>query len=143
MSVNGNTAAARSPAVLVVENEEDVRLMLCRMFEGLGAEAVCVSGCADAMQALKSRPFDAAVVDLGMSPIDGRTCGGYIHTLYPSLLLIAYTAYEEAAEGAARLSEYGFSHYFCKGRDEAKLRARVAALARVTPPVPRGAEREK
>lgn len=110
--------AEDSSAVLCVENEEDVRDILCRRFRSVGVDAECVNSCADALTALKRRRFAAVVLDLGMSPIDGKTCGGYIHTLYPAIPLVAFTGYPEVADEARLLKENGFVKRYVKGRDD-------------------------
>lgn len=118
------SASASGKAVLVVENDADVRDMLRERFRRMGLEPVCVSSCGEALEALKGARFALAVVDLGMSPIDGRTCGGYVNVLYPTLPLLAYTAYAEAADAPLE----GFSACYVKGRDERLLLERVAQL---------------
>jgi CheY-like chemotaxis protein len=115
---------------LVVENEADVRDVLCLRFRGEGVGAECVSCCADALNLLKHREFAAVVLDLGMSPIDGQTCGSYIHTLYPLLPLVAFTGYPEAADEARLLKENGFVGRYVKGRDDDRMVEDVCRITR-------------
>jgi DNA-binding NtrC family response regulator len=118
MSANGTESGSRSGLVLLIENEDDIRKGLGWRFVSEGLEAVCVATCAEALRELKKQQFAVAVLDLGMSPIDGKTCGGYIHTLYPRLPLVAYTGYPEVAEEAAIMREHGFVRRFIKPDDE-------------------------
>ena len=124
-----STRGAASSRVLLLENERDIREMLGRRIEGLGLVAVCVPCCNDALSALKEHRFAAAVLDLGMSPIDGKTCGGYIHTLYPDLPLLAYTGYPEAAGEERVMAENGFRWRFVKGRDDERMVEELVRLA--------------
>lgn len=130
MSGSGAASTGGGSGVLVVENEDDIRTWLCRAFADSGADAVGVGCCSAALDALKGRRFAAAVLDLGMSPIDGKTCGGYIHTLYPDLALVAFTGYPEAADEARIMREHGFLRRYVKGRDEGVLIEEVLRLVR-------------
>jgi CheY-like chemotaxis protein len=114
--------------VLFCENEADIREMVCRMFEAVGVEAVCAADCHAAMREMEWGNFRVAVLDLGMSPVDGLTCGGYLKALHPSLTLVAYTAYSEAVQPADVLRRAGFSRCYRKGVDDVRFVREVAEL---------------
>src|SRR5262249_9223031 len=58
-------------AVLVVDDEPDVRELLCAVLEQQGAETVAAGSAADAMAAIAERRFDVLVSDIGMPEQDG------------------------------------------------------------------------
>jgi ActR/RegA family two-component response regulator len=88
------------PRVLVVEDDEAVRMML---FEGLqrdGFEVVAASNVCDALRSITTEHFDALVSDLHM-PLagDGFTVVSAMHHTHPNavtMVLSGYPALEEA-----------------------------------------------
>ena len=58
-------------SVLIVEDDADVRELLCRRFSRLGYRAVAVASGEAGLAALEQRPPCLAVVDIGLPGIDG------------------------------------------------------------------------
>lgn len=60
-----------SGAVLIVEDDADVRELLTRRFSRLGYRAIAVASGEAGLAALEQRPPCLAVVDIGLPGIDG------------------------------------------------------------------------
>jgi CheY-like chemotaxis protein len=57
--------------VLVVDDEEDVRMVLRGFFEGRGCDVVTAEDGVDGLEAIDQQPFDAIVTDVQMPRRDG------------------------------------------------------------------------
>jgi signal transduction histidine kinase len=112
----GPAPAAAARRILVVEDDEDSRQMLCRLLELSGHQVhQAADGVHGLEQALALRP-DVALVDVGLPGLDGYQVATRIRTAgLTDVFLIAVTGY---------------------GQDEDRLRAEAAGFdAHVTKPV--------
>lgn len=116
--------------VLVVEDEADLRSMICRFLERAGAEVQAHAGAADALRGFDAFGPDVIVSDIGMPGQDGysmlrelRSRVGAEQT--PAIALTAY-ARETDREKAIRS---GFQAHLAKPVDAAQLLAAVARHA--------------
>lgn len=83
------------PRILVIDDEENFLSLVSKV---LGKEGYEVKTAADATQALKrleEEPFDLALLDIRMRPIDGLTLLGQIKSRRPHVKVIMITAYPE------------------------------------------------
>jgi CheY-like chemotaxis protein len=118
----------RKMSLLIVDNEPEMLELLCTYFRHAGIGAVCVSSCSEGLEALKRDPhLKAAILDLGMSPIDGVTCGGHMKTLYPQIHLYAFTAYSEEVHSDSTLRDAGFEKCYRKSVDDLRMVEEVTA----------------
>jgi len=79
-----------SPVVLVVEDEELLRLHATDLLEDAGFKAIEAKDAADALQVMKSRP-DVRVLftDVQMpGPLDGMDLARKVHEQWPNVLLL-------------------------------------------------------
>ena len=118
-----------APVVLLVEDNADAREALRALLEldGYGVEAA-----ADGIRALeivRARNPDIAVIDIGLPGVDGYEVARRIRGLgAPQPALIALTGYSQP-EDRRRAKEAGFDAHMVKPVDPAEL-ARVLATIR-------------
>lgn len=122
----GNDADCRR--LLFADNDDDMREMVAHLFKARGVAVLGVSGCESGLRALKRGGICLVLLDLGMSPIDGLTCGQTIKVLYPNLPVYAYTAYQKAVYPPKRLLEHGFDGIYQKGMEDLKMIDEISEL---------------
>ncbi len=93
------SSAAREPAVppaiLVVEDETAIRLMICRMIRGLGFECVEAVNGRDALRIIRQRerPFTLVLTDLIMPVMSGAELVERLAQERPELSILGMSAY--------------------------------------------------
>ena len=118
--------------LLVVDDDEDTRLLLNDILADRGAVVTCVSSAREALTALQRGRLDVMISDIGMPEVDGfalmqqvrrlpRDEGG--HT--PAIALTAYSRSEDAVRALAA----GYQLHAVKPVNAAVLLASIAALA--------------
>jgi len=124
--------------LLVVDDDEDTRLLLNEIFSTRGALVTCVPGAREALDEVRRGRSDVVISDIGMPDIDGFALMQEIRRLprdqggrTPAIALTAYSR----AEDATRAIAAGFQLHATKPVNPAILLSSVAALAgkRATP----------
>ena len=88
-------AGERTKTVLVVDDEEMVREVLCNMIEDLGYRALPAAGGAEALAAADDgHAFDAAIVDLTMPLVNGRAVLDGLRARRPRVPVILTSGYD-------------------------------------------------
>jgi CheY-like chemotaxis protein len=113
--------------VLVVENDEDNRAVLCAMLETAGASVEARPSAESALAALAGGHFDCVVSDLAMPGQSGFWLVGMIRRRYPALPTIAVSGHPFPREGILRA---GFGDHLLKPVDPDRLCRAVTTLAR-------------
>ncbi len=110
--------ATQGRRVLVVEDNEDGRLALQMMLELQGHQVDAVSGGVAAVEAVRHRPPDVAIIDVGLPDIDGWEVARRIRQLapVPRPLLIAVTGFGQH-EDKERSRQAGFDLHLTKPVD--------------------------
>ena len=88
-------SGAKSARVLVVEDEEKVRLLLNDAFRAEGHEVVEATTGAEALKHLDNREFDLMVCDLGLPELSGLHVARWVKEFRPKLPVIIATGYAE------------------------------------------------
>ena len=125
----GGAAEPTPPVVLLVEDNADAREALRALLEldGYGVEAAADG--VGALEIVRSRNPDIAVIDIGLPGVDGYEVARRIRSLgVRQPTLIALTGYSQP-EDRLRATEAGFDAHLVKPVDPAEL-ARVLATAR-------------
>jgi DNA-binding NtrC family response regulator len=93
--------------ILVVDDEENVRLLFSRVLQKEGYEVECASSGTEAIEKLANNCFDLVVTDLKMNGVDGLDVvrkGKTVNQTMPFILISGYgtsqTAGTAAREGA-------------------------------------------
>ena len=96
--------------ILVVDDEEIVRLCLVRALSGEHCKVEVVRNGNDALQMMGQDPFDVVLLDLRMPGIDGMTVLKTIKQKWPESEVIIITGYPavESAKEAVTLGAYDY-----------------------------------
>lgn len=118
--------------VLVVEDEEDGRMLVTAVLEKCGAKVTAVDSTREALKALQEERFDILISDIGMPGEDGYSLIRKVRALSPDkggqIRAAALTAYARV-EDRMRGLRAGFQIHLPKPVEPAELIAVVANLA--------------
>ena len=89
------TGETKSARVLVVEDEEKVRVLLNDAFRAQGHDVVEATTGAEAIKHLDNREFDLMVCDLGLPELSGLHVARWVKEFRPELPVIIATGYAE------------------------------------------------
>ncbi len=107
--------------ILVVDDEQVHRYMLCSMFKEWGWRCVEADDGLTAIQAVEKQSYDAVLMDVRMARMDGREAFSRIHAMYPSLPVVIMTAYS-SVDDAVEAIKQGAHDYLTKPLDFDRLR---------------------
>jgi two-component system response regulator QseB len=122
------TAVGR-PAVLVVEDDTEVRDMLIRILEDSGYTVDAVADGHSGLHHALTRAYDAMVIDRGLPAIDGLDLVGRLRRRGVATPMMLLTAYGSVADRVAGL-DAGAEDYLVKPFEIDEFLARVRALLR-------------
>lgn len=111
----------RQLTVLVVDDEQVHRFMLCSMFREWGWKCVEADDGVTAVEAVEKHQYDAVLMDVRMARMDGREAFGRIHALQPELPVIIMTAYSSVNDAVEAIQQ-GAHDYLTKPLDFDRLR---------------------
>ncbi len=107
--------------ILVVDDEQVHRYMLCSMFEEWGWKCVEADDGKTAVDAVTKFSYDAVLMDVRMARMDGMEAFVKIHEIYPELPVIIMTAYS-SVDAAVDAIKHGAYDYLTKPLDFDRLR---------------------
>lgn len=84
---------ADATSVLIVDDEPDNCMSLCDILQDFGYEVETATDGETAVELIRSRPFDVALLDLRMPGMDGLELYRKIRELRPETVAIVLTAY--------------------------------------------------
>ncbi len=102
-----------SARVLVVDDEQPVRVTLKEVLSREGYEVLTASSGQEALQVMRDTAIDLVMVDLKMEGMDGLTLMGEIKQRWPMTVLIILTGYA-TLESALKALRYGAHDYLLK-----------------------------
>lgn len=122
--------------VLVVDDDDSVRLVTRRRLELEGYRVLVANGGAEALALLRdpAQPVDVVVTDFAMPGMDGPTLAPRLRQLRPTLPIIGMSGNDQRGR-AAELTALGFAEVLSKPYAASDL---LAALRRHLPSRPRG-----
>jgi len=122
--------ATPNVTVLLVEDNEDVRLATAAMLESLGYVVTTARDGPDGLAAIESTKPAVAIVDIGLPGLDGYEVARHARRLLGSScpFLIALSGYS-GAEVAARAKASGFDCSFVKPVNVSLLRSTIESFA--------------
>lgn len=99
--------------ILVVDDEESYRILASSILISKGYEVLSADSGPSALEILKRRKIDLAILDLMMPKIDGRELMKRIHLKSPDLPIIFFTAYGSISSAVEAIKE-GAMDYLTK-----------------------------
>ena len=120
----------RLPAILIVDDDEDIALVLRDLLEHAGYRVQIAGTGADALAKAKADSFAAVLLDLMLPDMDGLSILALLKQIDPALPVIMLTAFVEVAKKHASLTEGAFG-YLTKPYDTEELKAIVARAVTV------------
>ena len=121
-------AAQAGRSVLVVDDNRDAADSLGELLGAMGLDVQVAYAGEEALRAAAGRPFDVAVLDIGMPGMDGCDLARRLRALPGPghLLLIALTGWGQDSD-RARFASAGFDHHLLKPVDPGALMALLHA----------------
>ena len=97
-------------SILIVDDEDDTRMLLCDALRGRGFDAEAVDSAQACLDRLRSRAFDVVVTDVQMPGMSGVDLCALLHERHPDLLPIVLTGMGalDTAVAAIRAGAYDF-----------------------------------
>ena len=111
----------RQPTILVVDDEQVHRYMLCSMLKEWGWRCVEADDGDTAVTAVENNPYDAVLMDVRMARMSGREAFEIINKLHPALPVVIMTAYSSIDDAVAIIKQ-GAHDYLTKPLDFDRLR---------------------
>jgi signal transduction histidine kinase/ActR/RegA family two-component response regulator len=113
------------PKVLVVDDEEIVRINIERILESVNYEAKTAQSGQEAIQMVRREEFDLVLTDLIMEDVDGLRILEEVKRISPETIVIIVTGYGSLSS-AVRAMQKGAFDYIIKpcGREELVLRVK-------------------
>ncbi len=111
----------RQVTILVVDDEQVHRYMLCSMFKEWGWKCVEADDGRTAVDAVEKFVYDAVLMDVRMAKMDGMEAFNRIHAAHPALPVIIMTAYS-SVDAAVEAIKHGAHDYLTKPLDFDRLR---------------------
>ncbi len=112
---------AKQVTILVVDDEQVHRYMLCSMFKEWGWKCVEADDGKTAVDAVEKFRYDAVLMDVRMARMDGMEAFSRIHAMHPALPVIIMTAYS-SVDAAVEAIKHGAHDYLTKPLDFDRLR---------------------
>ncbi len=113
-------AAKTKAKVLIVDDERVHRFMLHSMFTEWGWEAEEADDGSTAVAAVEEGPFDAILMDVRMTTMDGMEALKRIHALNPAIPVVIMTAFSSVDSAVAAIKQ-GAHDYLTKPLDFDRL----------------------
>ncbi len=107
--------------VLVVDDDQVHRYMLCSMLKEWGWQCVEADDGTTAVAAVEKKRYDAVLMDVRMARMDGREAFTRIQAGHPNLPVIIMTAYS-SVDDAVEVIQQGAHDYLTKPLDFDRLR---------------------
>ena len=114
-----------SKRILVVEDEENMRLLLEEEFTDEGFEVISTASGKDAIEILKENDIDLVTIDVEMPDMNGLELAGLLRKEYPELKIILITAYSHYKQD---LSSWAADAYIVKSSNLNELKKTVKEL---------------
>ena len=112
-SPEGSSSSAAPLAVLVIDDEKNIRATLSLCLEDMGCRATAVPSAESALAALQRQAFDLAFLDLRLGDVDGLDVLPRLLAERPALTVVVMTAYA-TLDTAVEAMKRGASDYLAK-----------------------------
>ncbi len=113
--------------ILVVDDEEGIRQVLCELIQNEGYQAVGVSSAREALACLQQTQVDLVITDLMMPEINGWQLLSAVKKAHSGVLVVVLTGYVPE-QGEAVLTDRQADGYLTKPVDQSRLKALLDVL---------------
>jgi two-component system response regulator PilR (NtrC family) len=120
-------------AVLIVDDEADIRELLVLTLSRMGVDADATSSIAEAQESLKARPYDLCLTDMRLPDGDGLSVLKHIAENYGNTPVAVITAYGSTENAVAALKAGAFD-YLAKPIKLEQLRPLVMSALKLPRP---------
>ncbi|MEE8578209.1 MAG: response regulator [candidate division Zixibacteria bacterium] len=114
-----------NPSILVIDDDENHRLLYSRALSQAGYDVETASCADDALSWFRDRSFSLAVVDIEMPGLDGLELLGRLRKLSPSTALVINSAYSTYK---ADFKSWVADGYVVKSSDLGPLKEKIREL---------------
>jgi len=121
-----------SPAILIVDDEKNIRLTLASALEALKVPVDTASTGEEALQKLTEKSFNLMLLDLKLPGMDGLEVLRRVTDKYPDLMVIMITAYG-SIEVAVEAMRIGAVDFLQKPFDHSEMRDMVRSVLQSPP----------
>jgi DNA-binding response OmpR family regulator len=128
---------AQTARLLLVEDDRVIGRVLDAALRRDGYDVRWHPTGSDAVRDAAARPFELALVDLGLPDVDGLAVCHRLRELQPACVVVVVTARDEEVDVIVGL-DAGADDYLTKPVRLGELRARIRAHLRRTTPAPKG-----
>ncbi|MEM9352427.1 MAG: chemotaxis protein CheB [Planctomycetota bacterium] len=119
---DGAAPKPRAGRVVLIEDQEDNRVMLGQLLELEGVEVYSAENGPAGLELIQKHRPDAAIIDIGLPKMDGYEVARRAREIGPAeTVLIALTGYGQARD-LERACEAGFDHHLVKPLQPERLR---------------------
>jgi len=117
--------APKGANILVVENEVDTRTTLCAMLEDAGYKVTGLAKGAEALEMIRSQPFNVVITDIKLPDVDGMEIPELTKEINPDTAIIMMTGHAsvETARDAVNQGAYA---YFVKPVNPGEMKTAIA-----------------
>jgi len=115
-------------AILIVDDEKNIRLTLSQALETLGAEIDAAANGEEALTKLKEKEFGLILLDIRMPGMDGMEVLHRVREIRPDIRVIMITAYG-TVESAVEAMKLGAVDFLQKPFDPDEIRELVSRVA--------------
>jgi len=112
----GGRTMRKQPAILLIEDEANLRHNLTVLLEGEGYRVSCAGDGAEGIRKLQEESFDLVITDVVMPEVDGFQVMEYLQDHVPDVVVVAITAYV-STESAIEALRHGAYDYLAKPFD--------------------------
>lgn len=119
--------------IMVVDDNTDAARMLAMVLEASGHQVIVEFGARQALDQAREKMLDVCLLDIGLPEMDGNELARCLKSKPETArsVLIAVTGYGQWYDRKSAMAA-GFSHYFVKPVDTAKLVAVLGEIAPIT-----------
>jgi PAS domain S-box-containing protein len=111
--------------ILVVEDETEPRLTLCRTLGDAGHKVIGLEKGADALEAIPRSPFDAVIADIRLPDVDAMEILELAKEINPDAAVIVITSYAGIARAVDAVNQGAYT-YFVKPVNPGEIKTVIA-----------------
>ncbi|MGH2907026.1 MAG: response regulator, partial [Solirubrobacterales bacterium] len=120
---------ASTHRILVVDDNDDARLLLADVLAELGHEVTTAASGPAALAAIPASAPEIAILDIGLPEMDGYQLAVELRRALPDIRLIALSGYGQPND-RARSQSAGFDRHLVKPVEMRRLLQTIAEVAR-------------